>query len=207
MSTPPEPSSNGLSTHGLSRLRAAIVHMSLVLFGAAIVARAAQLQLVEYDRWAQKAAKQHVRDEQVAPPRGAILDANGNVLVETREQMLLEIASHELKPFTRKRKGGVRDTLDPRPIVRQALRELRVPDSTIRRVMAKKRQWVTLPQRFLPADLDRFNGLPGNMIARKRVLRRVVSTPPGLTPLMGVLNTEGTPTGGLEQELDDYLRG
>jgi cell division protein FtsI (penicillin-binding protein 3) len=201
------PSANGGSIHGLSRLRAAAVHVSLVLFGAAIVARAAQLQLVEHDRWAQRAEQQHVRDEEVAPPRGAILDATGNVLVETREQMLLEIASHELTPYTRKRKGGGKDTIDPRPIVRTALRELRVPDSTIRKVMAKKRQYITLPQRFLAADLERFNVLPANMIARKRVLRRVVSTPPGLTPLMGVLNQDGTPTGGLEQELDEYLRG
>jgi cell division protein FtsI (penicillin-binding protein 3) len=126
-------------------------------------------------------------------------------LVETREQMTLEIAAHELKPFVRKRAGGKRDTIEGRRLVRTTLRELRVPDSTVRRVLANKRQWVTLPQRFLPADLDRLNGVPG--ITRKRVLRRVVSTPPGLRALVGVINQDGAPVGGLEQELDEMLRG
>ena len=71
----------------VSRPRTIVIHASLVLFALAIVARAVQLQLVETTRWADAAETQQVREQDVIPPRGPILDAHGNVLVETRELM------------------------------------------------------------------------------------------------------------------------
>jgi cell division protein FtsI/penicillin-binding protein 2 len=48
------------------------------------------LQLVEGTRWADAAEMQQVKQQDVIPPRGQILDANGNVLVETRALMRLQ---------------------------------------------------------------------------------------------------------------------
>lgn len=190
---------------GLSRVRPALVHLGLVLFGAAIVAKAAQLQIVEHGRWAALADQQHVRDNEVTPPRGPILDATGNVLVETRELMRLTIASHELAPVRLKGPDGRRREVDTRAVVRQGLRELRVPDSTVRKVLRRRRQWITLREEFIPADLRRFDGLPG--VRRERVMNRVVSASPGLRMLMGAMRPDGAPNSGLESELDPVLRG
>ena len=140
----------------VSRGRAAFVHVTLVLFAAAIVARAAQIQLVERATWQRVAERQHVKDLTVAPPRGAILDATGNVLVETREQVKLVIEPHNLTTVRRKGKDGETRTIDTRAVVRRGLRELRVSDANLRRVFNNpKARWVELPYRFLPADLDR----------------------------------------------------
>jgi cell division protein FtsI (penicillin-binding protein 3) len=177
----------------------------LVLFAATIVGRAAQLQLLDHAYWSDTAERQHVRDLEVTPPRGAILDATGNVFVETREQMQLEIASHELKPVKLKGADGTRRLVDSRAVVRQTLRDLRVPDSSIRKVLRQRRQYVTLPKLFLPADVQRLAGLPG--VSRKRVLTRAVSTPPSLRMLVGSLTADGKPNSGLELELDAVLRG
>jgi cell division protein FtsI (penicillin-binding protein 3) len=190
----------------VSRGRSAFVHVTLVLFAAAIVARAAQIQLVERESWQRIAERQHVKDLAVAPPRGAILEATGNVLVETREQMKLVIEPHNLTSVKRKGKDGKTRTVDTRAIVRRGLRELRVSDANMRRVFNNpKARWVELPYRFLPADLDRFKGLPG--VKTLSVLTRVNATPEGLRGIVGALNPNGAPVGGIEMELDPFLRG
>lgn len=202
--TAPRPS-DATTPAGISRLRPTVVHLGLVLFGAAIIAKAAQLQLIEHRQWAQRAEQQHVADNDVTPPRGPILDATGSVLVESREVAQLQIASHELLPVRLKGADGKRREVDTRAVVKQGLKELAVPDSTIRKVLARKPQWVTLPQLFVPADLKRFDGLPG--IHRLRLMNRVVTAPAGIRMLMGAMKPDGTPNSGLEAELDPYLRG
>lgn len=222
-SMPPRPGADprlepGLATGGMSstaeeasplpvsRGRAAFVHVTLVLFAAAIVARAAQIQFVERATWQRVAERQHVKDLTVAPPRGAILDATGNVLVETREQVKLVIEPHNLTTVRRKGKDGEIRTIDTRAVVRRGLRELRVSDANLRRVFNNpKARWVELPYRFLPADLDRFKGLPG--VKTLPVLTRVNATPEGLRGIVGALDADGAPVGGIEMELDPFLRG
>lgn len=189
----------------INRGRATVVHLSLALFAAAIVARSALIQIVEHDKWQRTAATQHVRDQAIAPPRGAIHDATGTVLVETREQVQLIVEPHNLKPMARKRKDGTVDTIQTRAVLRKGLKDLRVPDQWIRRAFDPKRRWVELPQRYAPSDVERFKGLPG--VRTASLLTRINSTPEGLRGIVGVLNGEGKPTGGIELELDAFLRG
>jgi cell division protein FtsI (penicillin-binding protein 3) len=202
--TAPRPS-DATTPAGISRLRPAVVHLGLVLFGAAIVAKAAQLQVVEHRQWATKAEEQHVAEKDVTPARGPILDATGSVLVESREEVEVQIASHELLPTRLKGPDGKRHEVDTRAVVRQGLKELGVPDSTIRKALRRQKQWVTLPMRFIPADLKRFDGLPG--VRRTRAMRRVMTAPDGIKMLVGAIRPDGTPNSGLEAELDEYLRG
>lgn len=189
----------------VSRWRSSLVHLSLVLFAAVIVAQAARIQIVEHDKWQRTAATQQVRDLAVAPPRGAILDATGTVLVETREQVQLIIEPHNLKPVVRKRPKGRRDTIQTRTVVRKGLKTLGVPDEWIRRGLDPKRKWVELPQRHAPADVARFKGLPG--VQTRSLLTRINSTPEGLRGIVGALDGEGKAVGGIELELDPFLRG
>lgn len=189
----------------LSRGRATFVHISLVLFAAAIVARSALIQIVEHDRWQREAERQHVVDVKVAPPRGAIYDATGNVLVETREEMQIIVEPHNLRAVTRKNADGKKRTVDSRVILRKTLKELRVPDAWVKRAYNRKYRWVEMPQRFAPSDVQHLKGLPG-VVLRSR-LNRVNSTPEGLRGIVGVANAEGSTKSGVERELDVYLRG
>ena len=51
--------------------RVGIIYLSLLLFGGALVARAAQVQLWQGALWAERAEKQHFKAAKVPAPRGA----------------------------------------------------------------------------------------------------------------------------------------
>jgi cell division protein FtsI (penicillin-binding protein 3) len=190
----------------LSRGRASFVHITLVLFAAAVVAKAAQVQLVEHDRWARAATTQHVADVQVTPPRGAILDATGTVLVETREQVQIIVEPHHLRVVERKGADGVTRTVDSRVVLRRALKDLRVPEMWVKRAFDRKKyKWVEIPQTFAPSDVERLRTLPG--IVLRSQLTRINSTPQGLAGIVGVATATGNARSGLESELDEFLRG
>lgn len=190
----------------ISRGRSAVVHISLVLFAAAVVARSAQLQIVEHGRWSEEAERQHVVDVKVTPPRGAILDATGAVLVETREQAQLVVEPKKLGFGKRKGADGKVQMVDSRPILRRTLKELRVPEPWIARAFNRKQYtWVELPQRFAPADVAHLRSLAG--VSVKLTLARINSTPEGLRGIVGVANSAGASRSGIEAALDEYLDG
>ena len=187
------------------RTRAIVVHGSLVLFALAIVARAVQIQLVDANRWSSAAETQQVRERAVTPSRGQILDANGNVFVETRELMRVTFTPKNLTSFRKRGSKRSDKPVNTRLIVRQGLKALGVSDSIVRRVMDSTLKWVQLPALYLPGDVERFAGLPG--VTRERVLKRIITAPPGLRGVLGTVRDENTPVGGIEQELDTVLRG
>lgn len=190
----------------ISRGRAAFVHVTLVLFAAAVVAKSAQLQIIDHARWQQEAEKQHVADVPVVPPRGSILDATGTVLVETREEVQI-IVQPQLLGFSKRTgaDGKVR-TIDSRVVLRKAFKELRVPDMWLKRAFnPRKYKWVEIPLRFAPSDVARLKGLAG-IILRPR-LERVNSTPEGLRGIVGMATATGGAISGIERELDHLLRG
>jgi cell division protein FtsI (penicillin-binding protein 3) len=190
----------------ISRGRASFVHVTLVLFAAAVVAKSAQLQLVDHARWQQEAEQQHVVDVQVLPPRGAILDATGTVLVETREEVQLIVQPHLLGPTKRKGPDGTVRTIDSRVVLRKAFKELRVPDKWVKRSFDRKKyKWVEIPLRFAPSDVARLKGLAG--IKLRPRLERVNSTPEGLRGIVGTATATGGAISGVERELDHLLRG
>lgn len=189
----------------VNRSRSVFVHASLVLFALAIVTRAVMLQLVDASQWSAKAEDQQVQESEIVPPRGRILDANGNVLVESRELVHLAFTPRNIKPF-RKRGAKKSDPLiNGRAAIRQALHSMDVSDADIRRVLDTTRKWVELPQLFLPSDVKRLEGFPG--VTPTRVLQRYVSAPRGLLDVLGTVSDEKGPVGGLESEEDSLLRG
>lgn len=190
----------------ISRARASFVHVLLVLFAAAVVGKAAQLQLIDHERWRQEAERQHVVDVKVAPPRGAILDATGTVLVETREEVQIIVEPHNLGPSRRKGLDGKVRTVDSRVVLRKVLKDLRVPDKWVKRAYNPKQyKWVEIPLRFAPADVARLRNLSGVKLRPR--LERVNSTPEGLRGIVGVATATGGAVSGIERELDHLLRG
>jgi len=190
----------------MSRPRAIVVHASLVLFALAILARAVQVQLVDSRRWAQAAEKQQVKESAVSPPRGQILDANGEVLVESRELMRLKFTPRNIRPYRAKNAKKSDKKINARVVVRQGLKALGVHDTLIRRVLDTTRAWVELPGAYLPSDVERFAGVPG--VTRERMLQRmIVAESPGLRGVLGTVNASDRAVGGIEQELDSLLQG
>ena len=169
--------------------RSQMVHGALAAFGALLVIRAAQVQLWEGRDWAARAHKQHYGAKEVPAPRGALLDARGVPLAQSRELVKLSIAPQE-----------VRD----RDALRHSLRELGVPAVWIARAIDRRRKWVVLPGRYLPVDASGAIAMRGvyseiaidRVYAHGEAMRRVVGRADGDEPI-----------DGLELALDSLLRG
>ena len=200
------PNPDGATTFAtVSLARSMIVHGALVLFAVAILARAVQLQIVEHDSWLRVADRQHVDQQTIQPLRGAITDANGTVLVESREQVKLSIAPREIRDVRRKNAKRGDPLVKTRAVLRSGLRALSVPESQIRNALDTNQKWVSLPRLYLPSDIERLAGLPGVHV--ERVRRRINSASDNLRGVLGAVDADDAPVGGIELELDGFLRG
>src|SRR5690349_149065 len=123
----------------LRNSRIAVVHLVLGGFAAAIVARAAQVQVWQGKQWQAKATRQHIAASSIPAPRGLIVDASGNPLAESRDRVQLAIATKEVR--------------DPKRLARELARA-GVDASWLARLADPKRKWVQLPGSFLPTDVD-----------------------------------------------------
>ena len=77
--------------------RVGVVHGAFVLFAIALTGRAAWVQLGQADRWRARASRQQEVATEIPAARGAILDATGAVLVESRPLVRLDVAPPEVK--------------------------------------------------------------------------------------------------------------
>ena len=170
--------------------RAAIVHAFLVLFALALVVRAAKVQVIEGKDWVARARRQHFFAGSMSAPRGEILDASGNTLVESREMTRVAVALPE-----------VRDTA----FVLKALRHARVDADAVRAAIARRRRWIDLPGLYTAADVASLSKLNG--IHLTPVLQRVYANSGGIQRIVGTLDGRGNPIDGLELALDTLLRG
>jgi cell division protein FtsI (penicillin-binding protein 3) len=173
---------------GMSRI--GIIHAALATLALAVVVRAGQVQLWQGDAWAARAARQHLKAENLPAPRGDILDATGMPLVESRELVRLSVAPRE-----------VRD----RRALSRALARAGVPQAWVRRAIDVRRAWVGLPGRFLPSDVAPAVAMRG--VYAEAVGQRVALASDGMRRIVGRVGAEGAPTDGLELALDSVLRG
>ena len=190
----------------ISRGRAVAVHGSLLLFASAILAMAVKLQIVEHTMWARKADRQHVRQQDITPLRGSILDATGSVLVESRDMVRLGLNPKHVRPYRPRGAKRGSDPIDGRTALQRGLRSLGVSAANIRRALDTTKTWVELPTPMLPADFERVADIPG--VRRLPTQRRyAVATPPGLRSIIGSVDGGDKAIGGIESELDALLRG
>ncbi len=170
--------------------RVAIVHGFFVLFAVALVARAAKVQVVEGKDWSARARRQHFFAGAQSAPRGEILDASGNTLVESREMTRVAVALPE-----------VRDTA----FVLKALHHAKVDADAVRAAIARRRRWIDLPGLYTTSDVASISKLSG--IHLTPVLQRVYANSGGIKRIVGSLDGQGNPLDGLELALDTLLRG
>jgi cell division protein FtsI (penicillin-binding protein 3) len=170
--------------------RVGVVHGAFVCFAVALVGRAAWVQLGQTERWRDRARGQQVASAEVPAVRGAILDASGQVLVESRAVVRLAVAPTELRK--------------PQDL-EKILRRERVPEEFVRRATDRKRKWVELPGTYLSTDVADAMAMRG--VHPTEVIQRVAPPTDGLRRLLGTVDARGNAVGGVEIALDSLLRG
>lgn len=174
----------------LQNKRIAVVHLVLGVFAAAIVVRAAQVQVWQGKQWQAKATRQHVAASSVPAPRGLILDASGVPLAESRERVQLSISTPEIR--------------DPKKLARE-LKRAGLDASWLARLNDPKRKWVQLPGSFVPNDVASVVSMRG--VYSTPVGERVYAASGGAQRIIGHANPQGEGTDGIELMLDTLLRG
>jgi cell division protein FtsI (penicillin-binding protein 3) len=170
--------------------RVSVIHLMLLLFAALLIGQAARVQLMQGKEWSEKARRQQFRDRPVEAARGNIFDAAGNVLGESREMFKLSIAPREVKNASGLARG---------------LRALGVSNELIKASLDKKEKWIPIPGQYAGSDISDLVSLAG-VHPEAMVVRQYVSAP-GIRRILGNLDAEGRPLGGIELTLDSILRG
>lgn len=170
--------------------RPRLIHAALALFAVAVVGRAAKVQLLDAERWRARALDQQVAAAPLPAPRGAILDAGGQVLVESREMVRLRVAPREVRERGQLARLMQRAGIAPEWVARST-------DTTLK--------WVEIPGLFLPTDVAMITATRG--VHPEPVLNRVAPPSEGLRRIVGRAADGSKPVDGVELALDALLRG
>ncbi|RMH22347.1 MAG: hypothetical protein D6701_01395 [Gemmatimonadetes bacterium] len=163
-----------------------------LLVGLVIVARSAQVQVLQATEWRALAAQQQQGSATVVAPRGAIVDRGGVELALTREVFELAVAPGEIRPAERDR------------VERAVAEATGLSLREVRRATRSQRAWRVLPGRYPPRTREALRGLRGVHAARE--LRRHY---PHRDLALGLLGRvlDGHGRGGVEQAYDTLLAG
>ena len=170
--------------------RLTVIYVALLVFAVALLAQAAKLQIVEGERWTEKARALHFDSDTVPAPRGPILDASGNVLVDSHELVHVDVAPKEIRN---------------RPKLDSLLRAAHVSPALIQRAIDPTVKWVSLPDLYVASDIADLTALAG--VHSKTVLQRDFATTGGIRRIVGRVGPDGRPLDGIELAMDSVLRG
>jgi cell division protein FtsI (penicillin-binding protein 3) len=158
----------------------------------AILTRAAQLQIVEAERWEREAARQ--RTEKVVLParRGALYDRNGVPLAITQEFYHVGVAPNELE--------------DIRTVFVTLVRNLGVSAPALNREFQARKRWIYLHGPFNATQVQPLRTVRGIHLTGE--YQRFYPSRDLARPIIGALSPD-RPVGGsgLESALDSVLTG
>ncbi len=174
------------------RDRFTLLEWGVALFAIAIVAKAAQVQLINGSKWAQLAVRQQTRLERLPAPRGRLLDADGTPLVESRGMVSFNIAPREVRRADR-------------ATLARTLTRLKAPSVFARRALDTSRKWVNLPGRYQMADASPMIGMRG-VYVKYEMARTMTMQSRGVRAVVGALDGERA-VSGIELSLDSLLQG
>jgi cell division protein FtsI (penicillin-binding protein 3) len=157
----------------------------------AVLTRAAQLQIVEAERWEQEAARQ--RTEKVVLParRGALYDRNGIPLAITQEFYHVGVAPNELE--------------DVRSAFVLLVRNLGVSAPVLNREFQARKRWIYLHGPFNATQVQPLRAVRGVHLSGE--YQRFYPSRDLARPIIGGLSPDGPGGGGLESALDSVLTG
>ena len=194
--------------------------IALALFSV-IFFRLWYLQVLSGDRYLEEAQNNRVREIQVQAPRGEILDRHGDVLVDNRTALALQVQAEELPPEREQRERVLRRVAElagmsleqVRKEIREQTKELPASPVTLKRevdyplVYYLQEHQAELPGRQrragLRAPLRAGDARRAHLRLRQRGERRAARGAPLSGPVPGDLVGQT----GLEYEYDHLLRG
>ena len=170
--------------------RVSVIHLMLALFAVLLIGQAARVQLFQGKDWSERAKRQQFNNRSVAAPRGNIFDAAGNVLAQSREMFRVSIAPREVNNAS---------------LLARSLRDLKIGNEWVKASLDKRRKWVTLPGNYVASDIATLVSISG--VHPQASMIREYTTAAGIKRIVGSLDPQGKPLGGIEQALDSLLRG
>jgi cell division protein FtsI (penicillin-binding protein 3) len=171
-------------------LRRRLLLAGWLLGAGMILARSAELQVVEGPEWRGTAESQHRKTLDVPASRGAILDRNGVPLAESRERFKVGVAPHELKD---------------RDAAAALLTEvLELSERKARDLTRSDKRWVVVAGHYPAAVRERLGGVTG--IYLERQLPRFYPHGDLVRAVLGSVRTDQG-FGGIEQAYDSALSG
>lgn len=172
--------------------RIGAIQFAFALGILAVLTRAAELQIVEAERWEREAARQ--RTERVVLParRGTLYDRNGVPLAITQEFYHVGIAPNELE--------------DIRSAFALLVRNLGVSPSALDREFQARKRWIYLHGPFNATQVQPLRAVRGIHLAGE--FQRFYPSRELARPIIGSLSPD-RPVGaaGLEAALDSFLTG
>lgn len=164
--------------------------MFWLVLAAVMLARAAEVQVVERLAWRQDALGQHQMSRVVPAPRGRVLDRNGSELAVSHWRAAVGIAPREIR--------------DRDAVVAALEQRLGLNRRTALDVSADTRPWRVVQGRYSMTQVEGLRGLRGVHVQGE--LRRLYPREDLARGLLGVVQ-DGVGTGGIEQAMDSVLAG
>lgn len=173
------------------RVRRTVLLTSFLLSAALIVAKAVKLQVLEHDVWALAAEEQHRERVELPARRGSIFDRNGVPLALSHEMYRVSVAPRELS--------------NPEAAAEALADALGRPVHEMRRLVSSSDPWVVLPGRYTAEQRRAAGTLRGVYFDRQ--FERFYPHGDVGREVIGAVTRDGRALGGIEQQLDDVLRG
>jgi cell division protein FtsI (penicillin-binding protein 3) len=175
------------------RLRWLIVWVVAAVWMGAVLARLGYLQLFCYSDYFAKAQHQQQRTFEISPMRGYIYDRNGR---EIAVSMPMDSVF-----------GDPAEIKEPEMVARLLSRVLNVPADELETKIREASKPVRLAKKLSPEIRERIEAMNLTGVFFQKENRRVYPLHEFLSHVIGWVDTDEKGTGGLEQELDKYIRG
>jgi cell division protein FtsI (penicillin-binding protein 3) len=175
------------------RLRWLIVWVVAAVWMGAVLARLGYLQLFCYSEYFAKAQNQQQRIYEISPMRGYIYDRSGR---EIAGSMAMDSVF-----------GDPAEIKEPEMVARLLSRVLNVPAAELETKIRDASKPVRLAKKLSPEIVDRITDLNLKGVFFQKENRRVYPLHEFLSHVIGFVDTDEKGIGGIEQELDKYIRG
>jgi cell division protein FtsI (penicillin-binding protein 3) len=173
-------------------VRIAAVQLGFALIIVAILARAAQLQLFQGERWSELARRQRTERAVLPARRGGLFDRNGAPLALSHEFYHVGIAPNELT--------------DARAAGRLVGRQLGIPWSNLSRELRSGKRWIYYHGPFTATEVQPLRRLSGIHLSQD--FQRFYPSRSLARPIIGGVSSErAVGAAGLELALDSILTG
>ncbi len=179
--------------NALGARRVHLFSLLLLVWGAVVLGRLAQVQIAQGPRYRARAQRQQERRIEVSARRGSILDREGRELAVSVEASSLFAIPDEVE--------------NPRAVARSLAPMLGLAESALTARLAQKKGFVWLARKIDPsmADEIRARKLPG--IHRVAESKRFYPKGSLAASVLGYVGTDDQGLGGLEYSYDATIRG